>query len=103
MDGGWQTRRGRQLERAARPIAEMDCRFPSDPIGDADARVEIDQIGTATEQDMLAVVELFAGGWFFKRTSASAKRPARFEKGDREARRLEGHRGRHAGEAAADD
>src|SRR5438093_5201683 len=69
----------------------------------ADAAIEVDQIRTASEQDVLTVIENLAGLRIVERSSAPAERAARFQQRDGKPRIFKRHRRRHPGESAAND
>jgi len=92
-----------EVVAAAAGVDEVDGAFPLDEVADADAAVEVEEVGAAAEEDVLAVVEGFAGLGFFEGTGAPAEDSACFEEGDVEACGFEGDGGGHAGEAATDD
>ena len=74
--------RGRQsrwtnLRSAAAGLDESESIEPSDPVGNSDAAIEVQQVGAASEQNMLTVVySLACTGIFIGRSPASDERPA---------------------------
>ena len=74
---------------------------PADVVFDADAAIELDQVGAAAEQDVLAVVDHFPGRGMLVGGGASTEEGTAFEKGDFVAGAGEGSRGGQAGQAAA--
>src|ERR1700722_1694294 len=58
---------------------------PADFIFDADAAVELHQVGADAEENVLAIVDDFAGAGMFVGRSASAEIRAALEQGDAEA------------------
>jgi hypothetical protein len=84
-------------------VDESHRALPADQVADAQPAVEVEQIGAAAEQDVLAVVELLAGLGLFERSGAATQGSSGFEQCDGDAGGFEGDGGGHAGEPAADD
>src|SRR3954464_1950701 len=100
--------RGRQRARAKNALAAARLQIvvgmmPLNLVLDAEPPVEIDQIGAAAEQHMLAVIDFLARGGDFVGGSASAEEGPGFEKVDFEAGFAESSSARHPGEAAANN
>jgi hypothetical protein len=86
---------------AAAGLDERHGVIPADFVSDADAAVELDEVGANAEENVLAVVDDFAGAGVFVGGSASAEVGAALEESDAEAGVGEGAGGGEAGEAAA--
>src|SRR5580693_4003161 len=84
-------------------VEKMDGVFPVDTVESADAAVEIEKVDAAAEEDVLAIVEDFAGLGIFIRTGASAEGFAGFDEGDGVAGGCECDGGGHAGQATSHD
>ena len=54
----------------------------ADQVSRADAAIEVEQVGAAAQQHVLAVVQFFAGLRVFERPRPAAERPAGFEQRD---------------------
>ena len=63
--------------RASTGFEERESVVPSNLVSDSGTRVKIEQIGTATKQDMLAIVDYFAcARMLIGRGATAEKRPA---------------------------
>ncbi len=92
-----------EVETLAALVHEMDGAFPADFVGDAHPTVEVEEVGAAAEEDVLAVVPCLAGLRVFKGTGAAAGGMAGFQERHRDACGFEGDGAGHPGEARADD
>ena len=88
---------------AAAGFDESHLVEPADLVGDSDALVELDQVGADAEENVLAVVDNFAGAGMFLGRSAAAEEGALLEQGDAETGVGEGAGGGESGEAASGD
>src|SRR6516164_9235146 len=85
-------------------IPQMDRALEAAQMTDAQAIVEVQQVGAAAEEYMLAVVEHLAGLRLLERARAATERAAGLDQGDTDtAGRFQRDRSGHASEAAADD
>jgi len=88
---------------AAAGLDESHVFVPADLVGDTDAVVELNEVGADAEQDVLAVVDDFAGAGMLVGGGASPEVGAAFEESDAEAGVGEGAGSCESGEAAAGD
>ena len=88
---------------AAAGLDEGHLVVPADLVGDADAVVKLEQIGADAKQNVLAVVDDFAGAGMFPRGSAAAEERALLEERDAESVVGQGAGGGESGETASGD
>ncbi len=103
IEGGGEGVEAPEAVFTAAGVEEVKRVLPVDEMFDADAAVEVDEVGAAAEENVLAVVEDFAGFGVFEGAGASAEGFAGFDEGDREAGGFEGNGGGHSRESTADD
>ena len=72
-------------------------------VGDADAVVKLKQVGADAKQDVLAVVDDFAGAGMFPGGSTAAEEGTLLEEGDVETGVGQGAGGGESGETASGD
>jgi hypothetical protein len=75
----------------------MDGFLEVDSIGNAEPPVKIEKVSAAAQENVLAVIEDFAGLGILKRAGPAAQRAAGFEKRDVQPGRFQHHRRGHAG------
>ena len=96
--------RGRLHDRgAAAGLDEGHFVVPANLVGDPDAVVERQQIGADAKQNVLAVVDDFAGAGMFPGGGAATEEGTLLEEGDAEALVGEGAGGGESGETASGD
>ena len=96
-------RRGVHHAGAPAGFDEGHVVVPANLIGDADALVELDEVGADAEENMLAVVDHFAGSGMLVGGGASAKIGTALEERDAETGVGKSAGGGEAGESAAGD
>ena len=102
MQWRWQTVHAPEIVAAAH-IAKMHRPLKADQLLHADAAIKVDQVGAATEQDVLTIVQFLAALRIVKRTGPSTQRAASLEQRDLRPGGFERDRRRHTRQAAADD
>jgi hypothetical protein len=88
---------------AAAGLDESHLIVPADFFFDSDAAVELDQVGAEAKEDVLTIVDNFAGAGVLVGGSATAEVGSALEQGDAEARFGEGAGCGQTGEAASGD
>src|SRR5690606_1507120 len=84
VGGGGQVVRFEKVGYAV-AISKVESAMPLDAVGDTEAFVEVQQVGAALEQNVLAVVEHLAGRRIDKTGGPSAEPLAGLNKRDRDA------------------
>ena len=100
MHGRRQERRSEDRAAAAR-LDHGHAAVPEDLVGHPDAGIEIDQVGAAAEEDMLAVVDHFASAWMEVGGGAAAQVAAALQDGDAKTGVGQGAGGCQPGHAAS--
>src|SRR5690606_23849427 len=94
---------GRQDGAGAAGVGEGNALEKLDVILDAQSAIEMDQVGAAAQQDMLAVVEQPAGGGVLKAGRPPPQQLAALDQRDIKTGVHEGSAGGNTGQAGTDD
>src|SRR5438552_11236813 len=84
-------------------VSKVNGAMPINAVRFTNTLIEIDQVRAASQQNVLAIVQKFAGLRIFERTGAAPKNSPRFKESDIDANRFQRHRRRHSGKAASDN
>src|SRR5260221_8790205 len=100
MQRSWERRRCNHGSKSSR-LEEGQLLIPANFVLHSRAPVEIEQVGAAAEQHMLAIVDNFAGTGMLIRRGAPAEIRAALKKGHAKTRFGEGAPGGEAGQSAS--